>query len=124
MMQLAFQCLQIFAAFTLYSLSFLTFGKLLNKDKDIFQEKVHFCAKDKPAFRHSDLMSNSALSAFFLINIILTLKTQHRLEKKPITVDCIELFGGGSNDLQQEKEDLDDVDVDGERGKHILLRTD
>lgn len=34
------------------------------------------------------------------------------------------LFGRGTDDLQQEKEDLDDVDVDGERGEHVLLRTD
>lgn len=35
----------------------------------------------------------------------------------------VDLFGSTDN-LQQEKEDLDDVDVDGERGEHVLLRAD
>lgn len=33
-------------------------------------------------------------------------------------------FGRSTNDLQQEEEDLNDVDVEGERCKHVLLRAD
>lgn len=33
-------------------------------------------------------------------------------------------FGEGSDNLQQEQEDLDDVDVEGQRGEDVLLRTD
>lgn len=35
-----------------------------------------------------------------------------------------DLFGRSADNLQQEKEDLDDVDVDGERAKHVLLWAD
>lgn len=35
-----------------------------------------------------------------------------------------DLFGRGADDLQQEEEDLDNVDVDGERSEHVLLGTD
>ena len=34
------------------------------------------------------------------------------------------LLARGADDLQQEEEDLDDVDVEGERSKHILIGTD
>lgn len=33
------------------------------------------------------------------------------------------LFGGSTNNLQQEKEDLDYIDVDGECSEHVLLWT-
>lgn len=36
----------------------------------------------------------------------------------------VDLFGWSADNLQQEKEDLDDVDIDGERGEHILFWTD
>lgn len=36
----------------------------------------------------------------------------------------MDLFGWGTYYLQQEKEDLDDVDIDGERSEHILFWTD
>lgn len=35
-----------------------------------------------------------------------------------------DLFGRGADNLQQEKEDLDDVDIDGERAEHVLLWAD
>lgn len=35
-----------------------------------------------------------------------------------------DLFGWSADNLQQEKEDLNDVDIDGERAKHILLWAD
>lgn len=34
------------------------------------------------------------------------------------------LLGRRADNLQKEKEDLDDVDVEGERSEHILLGTD
>lgn len=37
---------------------------------------------------------------------------------------CGHLFGRSADNLQKENEDLDDVDVDGERGEHVLLRSD
>ncbi len=36
----------------------------------------------------------------------------------------VQLFGWSANNLQQEKEDLDDVEVDRERGEHVFLWTD
>lgn len=36
----------------------------------------------------------------------------------------MESLGGSADDLQQEEENLDDVDVDGESGEYVLLRTD
>lgn len=42
-----------------------------------------------------------------------------------VVVSCwADLFVHSTNNLQQEKEDLDDVNVDGERGEHVLLRAD
>lgn len=35
-----------------------------------------------------------------------------------------DLFGRSADNLQQEKEDLDDVNVDGERAEHVLLWAD
>lgn len=35
-----------------------------------------------------------------------------------------DLFGRSADNLQQEKEDLDDVDVDGECAEHVLLWAD
>lgn len=36
----------------------------------------------------------------------------------------VQLFGRSADNLQQEEEDLDDVDVEGERCEHVLLWTD
>ena len=35
-----------------------------------------------------------------------------------------DLFGRGADDLEQEKEDLDNVNVDGERCKHVFFWAD
>lgn len=42
----------------------------------------------------------------------------------PFVFPWVHLFGRSTNNLQQEKEDLDDVDVNGECGEHILLWAD
>lgn len=36
----------------------------------------------------------------------------------------IDLFSRSANNLQQEKEDLDNVNIDRERSEHVLLRAD
>lgn len=36
----------------------------------------------------------------------------------------IYLFSRSANNLQQEKEDLDNVNIDRERSEHVLLRAD
>lgn len=36
----------------------------------------------------------------------------------------VDLFGGSTDNLQQEKEDLYDVNINGERSEHVLLWTD
>lgn len=36
----------------------------------------------------------------------------------------VDLFGRSADDLQQEQEDLNNIDVDGERGKHVFFWAD
>lgn len=42
----------------------------------------------------------------------------------PVNLRRGDLFSRSADNLQQEKEDLDNVDIDGERSKHVLLWAD
>lgn len=88
----------------------------INRDQP--QKKVHFlCIGLTYALTKSQPLDNLSEVRHDFMSVSDSNQKQKRTDSAPSPLQVgvftlVDLFGGGSDDLQQEEEDLDDVDVD------------
>lgn len=88
---------------------------------DLYYNKISNSALPWSALRlYKCLLILTESKAKFLKSTVPFCTCEPKLVVRPL----VDSFGRSADNLQQEQEDLDDVDIDGERGEHILFRAD